>query len=432
MKALCSSSANVRATSLQCRTIRERLRPRPSPFVERGDFVSDDDRILLSIVEKAGRERGEDRALRAGARETIYFDPKDTTAAIVTCGGLCPGLNDVVRSVVHKLSDYGVPEDRVLGVRYGFGGFFSKDDRPVYLTRKSVEDVHLRGGTVLGTSRGGTDVGKIVQRLSLWGVDHLYVIGGNGSHAGAAAIRDELVANDVDCAVVCVPKTIDNDIEIVDKTFGFDTAVEESQRALLAAKVEASSARRGVGIVKLMGRQSGFIATQASMASGVVDLCIVPEVEFDVGRVAEYVDDVLASKGHAVVCVAEGAFQGVESTAEKDASGNPVLRDAGKFLKTELAARVRDVDVKYIDPSYMIRSTPANSGDRILCKVLGHSAVHAAFSGYTGVTVGLVNGHYALLPIERVIEHTRRVDPNGQEWRRLRASNGQPDLSGCQ
>lgn len=423
--------------------LRDKLKARPSPFVAHnnwdGGFVSDDDHVALSAVEFAPAESdctassARRCATRAGARETIYFDPEHVTAAIVTCGGLCPGLNDVVQSLANKLHDYGVPEDNVLGVKYGFRGFYDRKARPDVLTRKSVEGIHLRGGTVLGTSRGGADMRRIVKQIDLWGVDMVFVVGGNGGNAGAEVLQEELERCGVDCAVVGVPKSIDNDILLIDKTFGFDTAVEEAQRALLAAKVEASSAFHGIGLVKLMGRQSGFIAMQASMASGLVDICLIPEAPFELhgerGMFA-FLEKVLEEKGHAVVCVAEGAGQDILATGEihTDASGNHVLKDVGPWLKNEMKARFVEADVKYIDPSYIIRSIPPTSGDRIYCKVLAHNAVHAAFAGFTGVTVGLINTHYAYLPIHAVIHAPRRVDPSGRAWNSLRASLGQPNF----
>jgi 6-phosphofructokinase 1 len=344
---------------------------RPSPFVVHnnfgGGFVSDGDRVALSSMRFAsGMSAGAAEkvvaeataaqasgvnwmeasleqlstplppwAIRAGARETIYHDPKQTTAAIVTCGGLCPGLNDVVAGLVNKLTDYGVPEGNILGIRYGFRGFYDKGHKPIVLTKKSVDGIQLQGGTILGTSRGGANIKEIVKRIDMWGVDMLFVVGGNGGNAGANAIQQKCAESDVACSVIGVPKSIDNDILLIDKCFGFDTAVEEAQRALLAAKVEASSARRGVGVVKLMGRQSGFIAVQASMASGVVDAVLIPEVTFKLegptGLLA-YLERVIDAKGHAVICVAEGAGQDIlddHANGGTDASGNPILKDIG-------------------------------------------------------------------------------------------------------
>ncbi|KIZ01731.1 hypothetical protein MNEG_6227 [Monoraphidium neglectum] len=306
---------------LECPDLRHVLAARPSPFVPHnnfgGGFVSDADRVALTSMRfasgmsagaaaqmqlaaetetAAAGSRGAVNwmeasleqlstplppwSIRAGARDTIYHDPKHTTAAIVTCGGLCPGLNDVVAGLVNKLTDYGVPEGNILGIRYGFRGFYDKTHKPIVLTKKSVDGIQLQGGTILGTSRGGANIKEIVKRIDMWGVDMLFVVGGNGGNAGASAIQQKCAESDVACNVIGIPKSIDNDILLIDKCFGFDTAVEEAQRALLAAKVEASSARNGIGLVKLMGRQSGFIAVQASMASGVVDAVLIPEVQF--------------------------------------------------------------------------------------------------------------------------------------------------------
>lgn len=457
----------------------DHLSPRPSPFITTnnfgGGFVSNDDRVALTALRFASPESAgasclavdsdtEGRVVfrerpiyddvqpnqthstldqvcvplptwgyRAGAREMIYMNPKETRVAIVTCGGLCPGLNDVVQGLVNKCQDYGVPEGNILGIRYGFKGFYDRVARPVVLTKRNVEGIHLEGGTILGTSRGGADIQKIVKQIDILGIDICFVVGGNGAHAGAAAIQAELARCKVLCSVVGIPKSIDNDILLIDRCFGFETAVEEAQRALISAKVEASSAFRGVGVVKVMGRQSGFIAVNSSLASGVVDICLIPEVPFtlygDNGMFA-YLEKVLSEKGHAVICVAEGAGQDLMATGEQrqDASGNPILKNVGQWLKSEIKRSMQDVDIKYIDPSYIIRSIPTTSGDRIYCKILAHNAVHAAFAGFTGAVVGLVNTHYVYLPIPIVIQAPRRVDPRGKQWNRLRASIGQPNF----
>lgn len=282
---------------LECPSLREHLDPRPSPFASHtnygGGFVNDEDRVSLFSIRFASPDSTgakcpgllctseepdgslteecitlPDWAVRAGARETIYYNPESVNAAIVTCGGLCPGLNDVVQGLVVKLEDYGVPRGQILGIRYGFRGFYDKEHKPIVLTKKNVDGIQLEGGTILGTSRGGANMKEIVKRIDMWGINMLFVVGGNGGNAGANAIHNYCRANDVNCAVVGVPKSIDNDILLIDRCFGFETAVDEAQRALMAAKVEASSAHHGIGLVKLMGRQSGFIAMQASLAAG--------------------------------------------------------------------------------------------------------------------------------------------------------------------
>lgn len=356
--------------------------------------------------------------------------------AVVTCGGLCPGLNDVVRGIVLKLLDYGVQESNIMGIRYGFKGFYDKKRRPITLTRKLVDSIQLEGGTMLGTSRDGGDMKEIVKRLDLWKIDILFVIGGPGSHAGALAIQNACEGSRVPCSIIAVPKSIDNDILLVDKTFGFESAVEEAQKPLMAAKVEATSGYRGIGLVKLMGRRSGFIAVQASIASGLVDICLIPEVPFRVDSVIAYLESILERKGHAVICIAEGAAEGImgetptlkTSPSFGDLGDEDEGLDVGSWFKSRIKESLSDVDVKYIDPSYLIRSVTSTSTDRIYCRMLANGAVHAAFAGYTGISVGLVNTHFVYLPIPAVIQATRRVDPNGELWNRLKSSIGQPSF----
>lgn len=453
-----SLAGNIEASDvLEINDLRSKLTSRESPFTANnnagGGFVGDNDLVALNAVryesvESSGAscatgvtdEGGAcvvlpDWAKRSGPRKSIYWNPKQVTAAVVTCGGLCPGLNDVVQNIVCALEDYGVPDDRIYGIKYGLRGFYDRAAKPINLTRHAVDGIHLRGGTLLGTSRGGADIKEIVKRIDLWGVNMLFVVGGNGGNAAADAIHKECEASDVVCAVVGVPKSIDNDILLIDRCFGFDTAVEEAQRALLAAKVEAGSAFRGLGLVRLMGRSSGYIAMNASMASGVVDVCLIPEIPFDFEPLAAYVRKIMDRKGHCVVCVAEGAGQAMMSDHSNgihlasDASGNPILHDIGTYLRDALKKAVGDCDCKYIDPTYMIRAIPTNTTDRVYCKVLGQGAVHGAFAGFTGFTVGLVNTHYVYLPIQTIIQATRTVDPKGRQWNRLKTTINQPDLT---
>ncbi|MEW5303819.1 MAG: hypothetical protein WDW36_006474 [Sanguina aurantia] len=449
---ICHGAADV----LELKSLRQYLTPRDSPFVRNnnsgGGFVGDTDRIRLHTVEYESRTSAgafcldgsanvgdEDScimlpewAIRCGPRKTIYLDPKKVCAAVVTCGGLCPGLNDVVQNIVYTLADYGVPEDNILGIRYGLRGFYERDAKPITLTRSLVDGIQLKGGTMLGTSRGGANIREIVRRIDLWGLNMVFVVGGNGGNAAAHAIQEECEAQGVICSVVGVPKSIDNDILLIDRCFGFETAVEEAQRALLAAKVEASSARNGLGVVKLMGRQSGFIAMQASMASGVVDICLIPEISFNLEKVCEHVARCIEAKGHCVVCLAEGAGQDLiqDSTSlGTDQSGNPILEDIGLFLKNKFKEFFKgEADIKYIDPTYMIRAIPTTSNDRIYCKVLGQGAVHGAFAGFTDITVGLISTHYVYLPIPTIIQAPRKVNPKGRRWNRLITGINQPEF----
>lgn len=367
--------------------------------------------------------------VRAGPREKVYFAPEEVHAAIVTCGGLCPGINDVIRSIVGTLEEgYGVT--KISGIRYGFSGFWEEGFENIELSKKVVSKAHKQGGSILGSARGGGDVDKIVDSILKQGINMLFVIGGNGSHAGANAISAECARRGSLVSVVGVPKTIDNDILLLDKTFGFDTAVEEAQKAIQAATIEAQSALRGVGVVKLMGRQSGFISMYATLASGDVDVCLIPEVDFDVhgeNGVIEHVKDLLDEQGHCVLVIAEGAGQEFVKVSGTDAGGNPLLGDIGPWLCKEIKKSTK-CDVKYIDPTYMVRGCVANAHDAIMCNVLGQNAVHGAFAGFTGITIGYVNTHCVYLPIPMIIEKERLVDPKGRMWHRMLTSTGQPDF----
>lgn len=238
-------------------------------------------------------------------------------------------------------------------------------------------------------------------------------------------------------SVACVPKTIDNDILLMDKTFGFDTAVEEAQRAINSAYIEAHSAYHGIGLVKLMGRSSGFITMHAALSSGQVDICLIPEVPFKLEGpygVLEHLEHLIKTKGSAVICVAEGAGQEMlEKTNATDLSGNVVLSDIGVYIQQKIKSHFKSIgvhsDVKYIDPTYMIRACRANASDAILCTVLGQNAVHGAFAGFSGITTGICNTHYVYLPVPEVIKSPRYVNPHSRMWHRCVTSTGQPDFN---
>lgn len=377
-------------------------------------------------------------AHRAGPRETVYFDALTVGAAVLTAGDLCPGMNDVIESIVHRLEQHGVPEGNIIGIRYGYAGFFEHRARPVVLTSRSTDGIHLKGGSILGTTKFNSspkDTEEIVKRIERWNLNMLFVVAGEGGTQWADIIGRRCRELGLPCAVVGVPKSIDNNMQLIDKCFGHETAVEEAQRALQAAKIEASSARHGIGLVKLLGRRSGFITMSASLASGSVDVCLIPEVPFQLHGehgLLQYVKQLVERNGEAVICVAEGAgqdlFPGQPSTAGEDEYGNPLLKDIGHLLKSELKAAVPGADIKYIDPTTMLQAVPCNSADHIYAKTAAHHAVDCAFAGYTQVTVGQVNSHFAMLPMSSCVQSFRRVDPHGRMWNRLRASTGQPNF----
>lgn len=412
------------------------LQDNPSYAVVKQYFVNVDDTVSQTIVVHKDSPRGT-HFRRAGPRQRVYFESDDVQACIVTCGGLCPGLNTVIREIVCGLHHmYGVT--RVLGIEGGYRGFYSRNTIP--LTPKSVNDIHKRGGTVIGTSRGGHDTSKIVDSVEDRGINQVYIIGGDGTHKGASVIFEEIRRRGLKVAVVGIPKTIDNDIPVIDKSFGFDTAVEEAQRAIDAAHVEATSAENGVGVVKLMGRFSGFIAMYATLASRDVDCCLIPESPFYLegpGGLFEYMEKRLRENGHMVLVVAEGAGQdllseSIRTVDKKDASGNKLLQDVGLWISHKIKDHFKHknwtLNLKYIDPTYMIRAIPANASDNVYCTLLAHSAIHGAMAGYTGFTVGPVNGRHAYIPFLRVIERQNKVVITDRMWARLLSSTNQPSF----
>ncbi|XP_042461332.1 ATP-dependent 6-phosphofructokinase 6-like [Zingiber officinale] len=413
------------------------LQDNPAYSVVKQYFVDHDDTVPKKVVVQKESPRGI-HFRRAGPRQRVYFESDDVLACIVTCGGLCPGLNTVIREIVCGLSYmYGV--NHILGIEGGYRGFYARNT--IQLSPKSVNDIHKRGGTILGTSRGGHDTSKIVDNIQDRGINQVYIIGGDGTQKGAAAIFEEIRRRCLKVSVVGIPKTIDNDIAIIDKSFGFDTAVEEAQRAINAAHVEAESGENGIGVVKLMGRYSGFIAMYATLASRDVDCCLIPESPFYLegkGGLFEYIEKTLKENGHMVIVVAEGAGQdliaeSMKSMEHEDASGNKLLLDVGLWLsqriKDYFARRQRMViNLKYIDPTYMIRAIPSNASDNVYCTLLAQSAVHGAMAGYTGFTVGLVNGRHTYIPFERVTEQGNKVIITDRMWARLLSSTNQPSF----
>jgi 6-phosphofructokinase 1 len=388
-------------------------------------------------------EEGAQRSLlleRAGPRERLFFDPAGVCAGIVTCGGLCPGINNVVRAIVLELHHrYGVRS--ILGFRYGYEGMDATAGlEPIRLGPDHVRAIHKAGGSVLGVSRGRREIADLVDSLISRKVDMLFAIGGDGTLVGAREISAELVRRGVAIAVVGVPKTIDNDIPFIDKAFGFDTAVELACDAIDAAHVEATGARHGIGLVKLMGRDSGFIAASATRASDDVNVCLVPEVPFNLegrGGLLAVLERRLRERSHAVIVVAEGCGESLAGPgAERDASGNiryaSPSADVGAYLRDVIGEHFRErgipITLKYIDPSYMIRSGPANATDSILCDELGRHAVHAAMAGKTGVMVGRIHGVFAHVPLTVATRGRKRIDPGGAYWASVLASTGQPSL----
>jgi len=400
--------------------------------VETAVFIEEHDRILVDSTISACREcKGIPPSLeKAGPRRRTFFAPSGIRAAIATCGGLCPGLNDVIRAVV-MVAWYRYGIRSILGLKYGYEGLVpSIGHKPLELTPEVVEDIHQHGGTILGSSRGPQDPSVMVDFLAANKIDMLFAVGGDGTQHGALKVTQEIERRGLAISVVGIPKTIDNDIAFTERTFGFETAVEASQNALDCAHMEAKGVRNGIGLVKLMGRESGFVSVYATLASSDVNLVLIPEAPFSLARVMAYLDTRLKRKAHAVIVVAEGAGQELVKADGVDESGNRKLGDIGLFLKKYISDYFQRTgmlaSVKYIDPSYMIRSVPANADDSVFCFQLAENAVHAAMSGRTAMVVGLWNGHFVHVPTELAIATRKKVDTAGLLWQSVLDNTGQP------
>lgn len=418
----------------------------PSPLrIQHEHFVDESQRILLCSDTHQLQpflESGHPPPAfeRAGPRSALFFDPTQVSCGIVTCGGLCPGLNNVIRSLVLTLT-YGYGVRRILGFRYGYAGLSSKSGYPpIHLTPQVVESIHEHGGTILGSSRGPQEVEDMVNTLEHLKIDVLFAIGGDGTLRGASALCQEIARRRLSISVVGIPKTIDNDLNWIPRSFGFTTAVEEARSAIEAAHTEARGAWNGIGLVKLMGRQSGFIAAHATLANNDVNFCLIPEIPFVLegkGGFLEALETRLDLKHHAVIVVAEGVGQDLlqdPAHMERDPSGNLRLKDIGVFLREQIfqyfAKRDKEVTIKYIDPSYTIRSLPANSLDSEFCLILGQHAVHAGMAGKTNLVVSSWNQRFIHIPIALAVARRRQLNPHGETWQRVLEATGQPAWMG--
>ncbi|MGC6430927.1 MAG: ATP-dependent 6-phosphofructokinase [Jejuia sp.] len=405
------------------------------------NFVEDSERILANVELNNLKNSLEnnmplDSYERSGPREKIYFEGEHTTAAIVTCGGLCPGINNVIRSLVMALHYfYGVK--RILGIPYGYEGLNPEIGHEfMELTPNKVKDIHEFGGTILGSSRGGQDVSVMVDTLVKNKIDILFTIGGDGTLKGANAIGNEIIKRGLKIAVAGVPKTIDNDIDIIDKSFGFETSFDVACPIVRDAHNEADGAYNGMAIVKLMGRDSGFIAASTALSMPVVNFVLVPEMDFELEGDNGFLENLkkrLQLKKHAVIVVAEGAGQHLFSAsndAETDASGNIQHKDIGLLLQQKIKSYFDGIGmkttIKYIDPSYIVRSAPANANDSLYCNHLAYHAVHGAMAGKTNFVVGSVNKRFVYLPIPEVTKKRKKIDMEGGFWFGVLQSTGQP------
>ena len=406
------------------------------------DFVDDSERIAFSsqvknIVSQMKSAQTFPSFEKAGPRARIFHSLKNTRAAIVTCGGLCPGLNNVIKGLVNVLkNEYGITN--VLGVRYGYKGITSGSAHdPLLLNTELVKEIHNQGGTILGSSRGNQDAVEMVDKLMEWNVNLLFTIGGDGTLRGASTIASEIRKRTLPISVVGIPKTIDNDLGYVEKTFGFETSVHIASEIISSAHNEAKGADNGIGLVKLMGRDSGFIAAASTIANSIVDFCLIPELNFSLSGnhgLFSALNQRLKEKQNAVVVVAEGAGQDFFNTVDlsQDASGNVLKSDIGTFLKEEITREFKrknkEVTVRYLDPSYHIRSVKAIASDAIFCYHLAENAVHAAMAGKTDLLIGHWNNFFTHVPISLATNERRKVDLNSSLWKGVLSSTQQYEL----
>jgi 6-phosphofructokinase 1 len=368
----------------------------------------------------------------AGPRSRLFFEASKLNCGIVTCGGICPGLNDVIRAVVLSLfHHYGV--NRVYGFQYGYEGLVEHYGHlPLELTPAAVRNIHDDGGTILGSSRGNQSIEEMLDTLVRLKVRLLFTIGGDGTLRGAQALVDEIRRRGLSISVIGIPKTIDNDIAYIERSFGFETAATEACRVVTGAHNEATSARNGVGLVRLMGRDSGFIAAFTTLGSGDVNFCLVPESPFTLEALLRALEERLKLRGHAVIVVAEGAGQELlqKHTSARDASGNLLHDDIGVFLRDQIKSHFKkinsEINLKYIDPSYTIRSMPATAHDSAFCHLLGQNAVHAGMTGRTNMLAGVWKNQFVHVPIHLSVSHRKQIDPKGALWNSVLSTTGQP------
>jgi len=418
----------------------------PSP-IKRGEFgaltfINDTDRVIMDVnlnrLIQTFKEGNDFISFEmAGPREKLYFDPSKLRCGLVTCGGLCPGLNDIIRAIVLELF-YGYGVQNICGFKYGLQGFIPKYRHDIIdLKPEAVASIHEMGGSVLGSSRGPQPIDEIIDSLERLNIGILFMIGGDGTLMAAKSIAEAVTERGLKISIIGIPKTIDNDIYLVSRSFGFDTAVDVATQAIRSAHNESAAYPNGIGLIKLMGRHSGFIAATATLAQQDVNFVLIPEVDFDLEGPNGFftaIESRLKHRGHAVIVVAEGAGQKFfeNETAEKDESGNIRPKDIGLFLRNTISAYFQskgvDISLKYIDPSYMIRSLPANANDNVFCSFLGRDAVHAGMAGKTKLLIGRWNNQFVHIPMSASAGKRKKIDPKGKLWLSVLGATGQGSL----
>lgn len=326
---------------------------------------------------------------------------------VLTGGGDCPGLNAVIRAVVRKgVKEYGY---EFLGFRDGWKG--PLEGLTIPLDIKSTRGLLPRGGTILGSSRtnpfaidGGVE--KIKSNLAAAGVDALVAIGGEDT-LGVATKLHSLGVN-----VIGIPKTIDNDLNATDYTFGFDTAVNIAMEAIDRLHTTAESHHRTL-IVEVMGRHAGWIALHSGLAGG-ASCILIPEVPFSIEKVCEYVESRYKYNYAPIIVVAEGALPQEGSLVTKDGSldafGHVKLSGIGEWLAKEIESRTgKEARVSVL--GHIQRGGTPTAFDRVLATRFGLHAITAVHDGDWGKMVALQGTNIVRVPLAAATEKLKLVDP---------------------
>lgn len=380
--------------------------------------------------------------IKAGPRSQLQIDPNKTVAAIATCGGLCPGLNVCIYQIYRTLKYvYGV--QTIYGVFDGYRGF-TDDSTWIELDDQILRNKFNEPGTFLRSSRGKQDMTLIVSNLKKKSVNSVFIIGGEGSHKGALALQSEAINQQAEISVAAIPKTIDNDIPIIDQSFGHATSIDVVVKSLKGAYAEANSIDPCLGIVKNMGRDTGHITVNSALAFGKTDLILIPEAGYNLkgeNGVLAFVCQLLKEKRHVVILVSEGASASMKDAEleneGKDKSGNTKFGDIGLHLKSEIGKyckenggeSLEELNIKYIDPSYLQRSCEPNSFDRTMCLNISRDSVHGVMAGYSSFSTAIVAGRTVYLPLTSICSKNREyVDLLGERYQSVLQMTRQPSF----
>lgn len=327
--------------------------------------------------------------------------------ATLTSGGDCPGLNAVIRGIVRTASsEFG---STVVGYQDGWVGLM--EDRRVQLyDDDSIDKILLRGGTILGTGRLHPDkfkagIDRIKENLREAEVDALIPIGGEGTLKGAQFLADNGIP------VIGVPKTIDNDVNGTDYTFGFDTAVSVATEAIDRLHTTAESHNR-VMIMEVMGRHVGWIALHAGMAGG-AHYTVIPEYPFDINDICKAMERRFQmGEKYGIICVAEGALP-KEGTmdfkeGEEDEFGHKTFNGIGQVIGDEIHKRLGH-DVRTMVLGHIQRGGTPTAFDRVLATRYGVAAARAAHKGESGKCVALHGEHIELIDLQEAVGTLKSV-----------------------